>query len=223
MPNQEETISIFGIKKSKNEHSEFGIRGLSEPFVISNEFEGDPKRLANINFGISRIKEFYAIRFLVGEFYETPGWEVSRLLCRNYTLGVRDLSSPVFLLPKEIVYSVLSENCRLYKIEGPRSPGLQLLDVLASTTIKESETNELKKRLPLLLSWCQETGTSRSVEETEFVDVHVFRNKNEDPGYIPQGFSFKDLMTFIVSSGQLPRKEHLKDLKQKFCHERSYD
>jgi len=44
MPNQEETISIFGIKKSKNEHSEFGIRGLSEPFVISNEFEGDPKR-----------------------------------------------------------------------------------------------------------------------------------------------------------------------------------
>ena len=64
-----ETINIFRYEKTLYDFSEFGIRGLSKPFVISNESEKPPKRMANINFGIFG-GAVRSINFLVGEFYE---------------------------------------------------------------------------------------------------------------------------------------------------------
>ena len=207
-----ETINVFGYEKTLYDFSEFGIRGLSEPFVISNESEKPTRRMANINFGIFG-GAVRSINFLVGEFYETPGFDTSRVIVRNYTLGSFPVSSPVFALPKEIVSCVLRENCKTYRIEGPKSPGLKLLDILASTTIRKTDLADLEKRLPLLLSWCKDTGASRleAKQLPENKSVNVFwQDKFEALGFVPTGFSLKDLVAFIVSTGKLPTKEHLK-------------
>lgn len=211
----QKTIKIFGEVKTINDSSDFGISGLSEPFMISDE---SPKRMANINFGLSFHGSVHTISFSVGEYYETPEWDSSRLLTRNYTLGQFPVSSPVFALPKEIVSCVIRENCKTYRIEGPKSPGLKLLDILASTTIRKTDLADLEKRLPLLLSWCKDTGASRleAKQLPENKSVNVFwQDKFEALGFVPTGFSLNGLVSFIVSTGKLPTKEHLKHFSRR--------